>query len=167
MRQRITAKVQCVKEAVQAQAAGGRAPSAIVQTLKGTIKPLLDAGKAVEAEAALDRLLEQLKAGARSPDGVRPAPGPARVTRVRADPSDRFCVWISKLDGSGRELILSDPRRQMTHTRVSPDLKWIVFTTYNNPGADGFAKEGGNSWIFAVCSGHSGRFAAVCRDGNT
>ena len=63
-----------------------------------------------------------------------------------ASPIDRFSVWISKVDGSDRELILSDPNRQMSHTRVSPDLKWIVFTTYHNPGPDGFAKEGVNGY---------------------
>jgi acetyl esterase/lipase len=71
---------------------------------------------------------------------------PSLCRQVRTDPADHFSVWISKLDGSERKLVLSDPKRQMTHTRVSPDLKWIVFTTYNTPGADGFAKEGGNTY---------------------
>jgi len=66
--------------------------------------------------------------------------------KARTDPTDRFSVWISRMDGSERKLILSDPNRQMTHTRVSPDLKWVVFTTYNNPGEDGFAKEGRNGY---------------------
>jgi len=61
MRQRITAKVESVKQGVQAWAASGRDPSPMVKTMQETIKPLLDAGKAAEAEAALDRLLEQLK----------------------------------------------------------------------------------------------------------
>ena len=39
----------------------------------------------------------------------------------------------------------------MTHTRVSPDLKWVVFTTYNNPGADGFAKEDNNYANAEIC----------------
>jgi hypothetical protein len=63
VRQRITAKVESVKQGVQAWAAGGRDPSAMVTTMQETIKPLLDAGKAAEAEAALDRLLEQLTPG--------------------------------------------------------------------------------------------------------
>ncbi len=62
------------------------------------------------------------------------------------DPADHFGVWISKMDGSERRLILSDPKRQISHTRLSPDMKWMVFTTYNNPGKDGFAKEGGNNY---------------------
>jgi len=65
MRQRITAKVESVKESVHAWAASGRDPAAAVKTLQDTVKPLLDAGKAQEAEAALDRLLEQLKPGAK------------------------------------------------------------------------------------------------------
>ena len=61
MRQRITAKVESVKQGVQAWAASGRDPLAMVKTMQETIKPLLDAGRAAEAEAALDRMLEQLK----------------------------------------------------------------------------------------------------------
>jgi WD40 repeat protein len=142
LRKRIMEKVERVKAGVQKQAASGRNPSAIVKTLTKTIKPLLDAGKPIEAEKELDRLLEKLDEDTKSP-----APRPlARDNKVRTDPADRFSVWVSKLDGSDRQLILSAPQRQMTHTRVSPDLKWIVFTTYNNPGADGFAKEGGNTY---------------------
>jgi Tol biopolymer transport system component len=145
MRQRIVAKVERVKQSAQKWAASGRNPSAIVKTLQETIKPLLDAGKASEAEAELDRVLEQLKPDAKAPDG-RQATLAKSSGKVRTDPADHFSVWISKADGSERKLILSDPKRQMTHTRVSPDLKWVVFTTYNNPGADGFAKEGGNNY---------------------
>ena len=65
MRQRIAGKVERVKEGVRAWAAGGRDPSFILKTMQETIKPLLDAGKANEAEAALDRLLEQLRPDAR------------------------------------------------------------------------------------------------------
>ena len=142
MRQRIAGKVERVQEGVRTWAASGRNPTTIVKTLQGTIKPLLDAGKAAEAEAELDRLLEQL-----TPDAKVPAYLPiVRDNSVRATPSDHFSVWISKINGGERKLLLSDPKRQITHTRVSPDLKWIVFTTYNNPGADGFAKEGGNAY---------------------
>lgn len=146
MRQRITAKVERVKEGVQKQAASGRDPSTFVKTLQETIKPLLDAGKAVAAEAELDRVLEQLKPEAKAPGGGEPVRDKSLGNKMRTDPADHFSVWISRADGSERKLILSDPKRQMTHTRVSPDLKWIVFTTYNNPGVDGFAKEGGNNY---------------------
>ncbi len=141
-RQRITAKVELVKEGVQTWASKGRDPSAIVKTLQETIKPLIDAGKAIEAEAELDRLLEQLKQPAPAPSDGRPAREKSLGNKIRIDPTDHFSVWVSKMDGSDRGLILSDPKRQITHTRVSPDLKWIVFTTYNNPGKDGLAVEG-------------------------
>ena len=146
LRQRIIATVERVKEGVQTWAASGRNPSAIVKTLQETIKPLLDAGKASEAEEELDRLLGQLQPDAKTPSGGDPVRDRSLGNKVRTDPADHFSVWISKADGSERKLILSDPKRQMTHTRVSPDLKWVVFTTYNNPGADGFAKEGGNNY---------------------
>ena len=141
-RKRLTEKVERVTAGVQKWADSGRDPSGVVKTLQETIKPMLDAGKALEAEAELDRLIEQLKSDAKSPGGRQPVPDQSPGRKSRSDPADHFSVWISKMDGSERKLILSDPKRQMTHTRVSPDLKWIVFTTYNTPGADGFAQEG-------------------------
>lgn len=146
MRQRIRAKVERVQAGVQTWATTGRDPSAIAKTLQGTIKPMLDAGKAFEAEAELDRLIEQLQPEAQTPSAPQPASDKSPGKKVRTNPADHFCVWVSKMDGSERKLILSDPKRQISHTRVSPDLKWVVFTTYNKPGADGFAKEGGNSY---------------------
>ena len=61
VRQRIIAKVESVKEGVQKWAAGGRDPSDMAKMMQEKVKPLLDAGKVGEAEAELDRLLEQLK----------------------------------------------------------------------------------------------------------
>ena len=151
MRQRITEKAGRVKDGVQAWLASGRNPSAMVKTMQETIKPLLDAGKVGEAEAALDRLLEQLKPDAKSPGGGQPVGDKSPGNKVRTDPADHFSVWISKLDGSERKLILSHPTRQMTHTRVSPDMKWIVFTTYHIPDKDGFAKEGGTYANTEIC----------------
>ena len=147
MRQRIMAKVERVKEGVQMWVANGRDPSDVVKTMRTTIKPLLDAGQAGEAEAALDRLLDQLKLDAKA----SPVHLASRDNKARINPTDRFSVWISKMDGSERQLILTDPQRQITHTRVSPDLKWIVFTTYNNFNNDGLAKEGHGYANTEVC----------------
>jgi Spy/CpxP family protein refolding chaperone len=58
---RLTTKVQSVQAGVQKWTESGRDPSPIVQTMNDKIKPLLDGGKPAEAEAELDRLLEQLK----------------------------------------------------------------------------------------------------------
>ena len=78
MRKRITEKVGHVQEGVQegvhAWAASGRDPSGVVKTLQETIKPLLDAGKALEAETELDRLLEHFKSDAKPPSGRPPDP---------------------------------------------------------------------------------------------
>ena len=90
LRERITAKVERVKEGVQKWADSGRDPSAILKTMAGTIKPLLDAGKAIEAEAELNRLLEQLETDAKltPPDNHpparprRPLAGQGRQSRV-------------------------------------------------------------------------------------
>ena len=62
---RIAAKAERVHEGLQTWAASGRDPSAIVKTLQETIKPLMEAGKLIEAEPELDRVLEQLKQDAK------------------------------------------------------------------------------------------------------
>lgn len=59
-----------------------------------------------------------------------------------ADP-ERFGIFIATLDGRDVRRILSDPRREMNHARVSPDGNWITFTRYNKLGWNGIAKEEG------------------------
>jgi Spy/CpxP family protein refolding chaperone len=61
LRKRLTEKVERVQAGAQKWAASGRDPMPIVQALEGKFKPLMDAGKPLEAEAELDRLLEQLQ----------------------------------------------------------------------------------------------------------
>jgi hypothetical protein len=60
-RKRISAKVERVKQGVQKWAAAGRDPSAILETMKEKVGPLLDSGKFLEADPELDRVLEQLQ----------------------------------------------------------------------------------------------------------
>ncbi len=61
VRQRLTGKVQRVQAGARKWAESGRDPSAIGETMNSKVKPLLDTGKTTEAEAELDRLLEQLE----------------------------------------------------------------------------------------------------------
>ena len=65
VRKRITEKVALVQAGVQKSQASGRDPSAIARAMQEEFKPLLDGGKAAEAEAVLDRLLEQFKPDAK------------------------------------------------------------------------------------------------------
>ena len=64
-RKRLTEKVERVEQGVQKWAASGRDPAAILKVMEEKFKPLIEAGKAIEAEAELDRLLEQLKPGSK------------------------------------------------------------------------------------------------------
>ena len=57
---RLTDKVARIKAGAQKWAACGRDPSAIAQAMEQKFKPLMEAGKVVEAEAELDRVLAQL-----------------------------------------------------------------------------------------------------------
>jgi Spy/CpxP family protein refolding chaperone len=60
MRRRLTEKVERVQALAQSWTASGRDPSAIAAVMQEKVKPLLDAGKPMEAEAELDCLLGQL-----------------------------------------------------------------------------------------------------------
>lgn len=62
---RISAKVERVKAGVQKWAENGRDPAAIGQTMGEKFKPLMEADKVFEAEAVLDRALEQLNKDAK------------------------------------------------------------------------------------------------------
>jgi Spy/CpxP family protein refolding chaperone len=65
MRQRLSDKVERVKEGARAWEASGRDTSAIAQAMQEKVKPLLDSGQPVAAEAELDRILDQLNPGAK------------------------------------------------------------------------------------------------------
>jgi hypothetical protein len=64
-KKRLTEKVERIKEGAQQWADSGRDPSPIFKTMEEKVKPLIDSGKALEAEAEIDRLLEQIKADAK------------------------------------------------------------------------------------------------------
>ncbi len=60
VRKRLTEKVERVKAGATKMAEGGTDPSAILKAMDEKFRPLLEAGKVIEAEAELDRVLEQL-----------------------------------------------------------------------------------------------------------
>jgi len=60
-RRRLSGKVEAVKAGVQKWVESGRDPAAIARAMEEKVKPRIEAGDAVGAEAELDRLLEQLK----------------------------------------------------------------------------------------------------------
>jgi len=62
---RLSEKVELVKAGAHRWAAGGRDPSAVLKAMEEKFKPLIETGKVIEAEAELDRVLEQLKPDAK------------------------------------------------------------------------------------------------------
>ena len=74
---RLTEKLQRVMQGANKWTASGRDISDIRKTMDEKFKPLIEAGKVVEAEAELDRLLEQLKQDGKSTES--PA-APAEAT---------------------------------------------------------------------------------------
>jgi Spy/CpxP family protein refolding chaperone len=60
VRQRLTQKLERVQAGAHKWAESGRDPSEVLRAMEEKFKPLMDAGKVVEAEAELDRALEQL-----------------------------------------------------------------------------------------------------------
>ena len=59
-RKRITAKVELVTTGAQKWAASGRDPSSIAELMQANVRPLMESGRPFEAEAEIDRVLEQL-----------------------------------------------------------------------------------------------------------
>ena len=57
---RLTEKVGLVMQGVKKWTASGREPSDIAKAMQEKFKPLMEADKVFEAEAVLDRVLEQL-----------------------------------------------------------------------------------------------------------
>ncbi len=71
--ERLSEKVERVKQGAQKWAASGRDPSAVLKSMEEKFKPLMDAGKVSAAEAELDRVLEQLgQPAAEVQDNERP-----------------------------------------------------------------------------------------------
>ena len=64
---RLTEKVQRIQEGAQKWAASGRDPSEIAKTMQEKFQPLMEAGKIVEAEALLDKMLKLLGVDAKVP----------------------------------------------------------------------------------------------------
>jgi hypothetical protein len=64
-RKRLTEKVEQVQDRAQKWAESGRDPSEITQAMEQKIRPLFEAGKPLEAEVEIDRLLERLKQNAK------------------------------------------------------------------------------------------------------
>ncbi len=52
-----------------------------------------------------------------------------------------FGIYTANLDGTDQKTILVSKTHQMSHPKVSADWKYIVFTRYNNKGADNLAEE--------------------------
>jgi len=59
-RQRLSEKVERIKAGAQKWAESGRDPSEVLKSMEEKFKPLIEGGKIVEAEAVLDRVLEEL-----------------------------------------------------------------------------------------------------------
>lgn len=101
------------------------------------VKVLADQGKLDQADALLDEIKNSLNKKSSPNEKLKTVQHPGKVRR---NSSDRFAVWSSTLEGKELRLLISDPRRQMSHTRVSPDGQWVLFTRYNNY-SDGSARE--------------------------
>ena len=65
VQQRVAAKIERIKEGAHQLAQSGTDPSEILKTMKEKVGPLLGEGKFAEAEPEIDRVLEQLKQGAK------------------------------------------------------------------------------------------------------
>lgn len=60
---------------------------------------------------------------------------------------DLFGIYTASLDGTNFHPVLLDPKREMTHARVSPDRKHITFTRYNRVVKGGLCEETGSDYL--------------------
>ena len=58
---RITAKIERVTRGAEQWAQSGRDPSPIAEAMQARVRPLMESGRVFEADAEIDRVLEQLK----------------------------------------------------------------------------------------------------------
>jgi Spy/CpxP family protein refolding chaperone len=63
VRRRLTEKVERVQAGAHQWAENGRDPGSVLKSMEEKFKPLMESGKVIEAEAELDRVLEQLLKG--------------------------------------------------------------------------------------------------------
>ena len=139
VQQRVAAKIERVYEGAHQWADSERDPSAIAKAMKEKVKPLLDAGKFSEAEAELDRVLEQLKPDGKStesPTAPETASHPLREIIVSyADGTNKLQLYRVNEDGSARRRI-TDGTHNCMFPAWSPDGKKIV---YGQEGDSGLA----------------------------
>ena len=81
VKKRLMEKMERVKEGAQKMAEGGNDPSDILRTMEEKFKPLIDTGKAIEAEAVLDGALKAL---GQEPD-ARPESAKPAAPKAKAD----------------------------------------------------------------------------------
>lgn len=68
---------------------------------------------------------------------------------------DMFGIYVADADGQNARCVLSDPVRELSHPRVSPNGKQITFTRYNSIGKDGLATEDGGYLQTEICTANS------------
>lgn len=101
---------------------------------------LFDAnGKAKPALAAWRELAKDRPPAQASTSAA--APVARSATSVAGREPAQFAVFSARKDGSNLKILISDPDREMSHPRVSPDRTRVVITRYTRRGKDGKATE--------------------------
>lgn len=95
VQKRVSAKVERVTEIMKKWAASGRDPSAIVKLMQEKVGPLMDAGKVVEAEPELDRVLKAL--------GQKPDDSAEAMQKRLTGKVERVTQTVKKWAASGRD----------------------------------------------------------------
>jgi len=115
--QRVSAKVERVRLGMDRWSASGRDLSAIRRMMEEKVKPLLDAGKFMEAEAELDRVLDRLKQdGKETGSPANPAEGLQQRVSAKVE---LVIMGAGKWAASGRDL---SEIQQIMDTKVKPLL---------------------------------------------
>jgi hypothetical protein len=140
MRQRLTAKVERVKKGIHQWAASGHDPADIATMMQEKVKPLLEAGKPVEAEAELDRVLALLE-----PNAQPAAPQAEQVTRSKntgRSPEPSFSEFspdkpLFSIGNFGMQLIFTSLDSPIARIKSKLALAKKLIPEWTTRGGDG------------------------------
>ena len=139
---RLTAKVERIKEGARQRAASGRDPSSIGRMMEEKFKPLMEAGKLVEAEAELDRVLELLTPAAEK----KPTTGSSAQAFPRDIPEEVReklahnigCSFLLFRDKVQEELKVTREQKQKLEQHLATLLPEALEVAHNNKGRDSY-----------------------------
>lgn len=118
---RLTEKVERIQAGAQKWAASGRDPAEIFKAMQEKFQPLMQAGKVVEAEAVLDRVLKQFGMDAKSPAAALASDAAEErvLARIHLIQKERP-AWLKKTDKQAEsDLLMQKLKVQLANINLA------------------------------------------------